>query len=973
MNKFKSSILFLFLALSMYANASLFAQVSVNQVTRFDGGDAYGTPSAVTLDAAGNVYFTGYFDRKSVDTSYEISTFRYNQSGTFSWVSRWGAKGTYSKSTSIAVDSKNSIYVGGYTYSASSQADFLILKYSSSGVLLWSRTYDNGLNDYLQKITVDINDNVYVTGNSEGLTTGYDFLTVKYDSAGNYLWNARYTSTGNNPDNPSGITVDNSGNVYVTGYSTINGNTDIVTVKYNQNSAQQWVRTYTGSGGNDFAVDIKKDLSGNVFVAGYSFNVSKGNYDLCTIKYSPAGSVMYSALYNSTYNNNDYTTSLYVDKSGNAFITGYANRTLTNSDYITVAYNSAGTQVWAALYERNSGQNDQAAGIAGDSTGNIYVSGTTYSTITQNDLTLVKYNKKGVFQWAQSYNNPDSTGDYCTSVAVDPSGTSYVLGKALDKRSNSNFAAVKFTASGVAEWDRLARSFNPVQDMSAGATDAQGNLYVAGSVHKDTSANIYYLVLIKYNSAGVMQWMRKTGFSYPYNKFFKIIVNIDNTGNPVVSGTISSSNISIFAVKYNSSGTQLWVNNYSISGFNVDLTETHTDASGNIWLLAQSLSTQGTGGTNIVLVYSPSGSVLWSNVYGSFTGSRNSFAVEGTANAYVANTNGSAGWQALKFNSSGAQVILTVNQPGALVSNVKLASDGYLYAAGVIPDSGKYDLFVTKFSTSGTVIWSTRLDNNEITTQPLEMMIGFAQGKVYCSPKYRISDVTGTSISAYCFNSAAGSFIWKNQFFSLNFVNMHGRKLLTDAAGSIYIGGYCYPFNFPTGNTADFIAVKYNQAGDFVWSVTYNNPKYSLNNDVFWDMSLNGTDSLCLIGNSRDKFTDDITSVKLMPSGMNKPSKQLSENLIPGKTGLTGCYPNPFNPVTNISFSIAAAGNVSLEVFDIKGSLVSVVLNGQFFKTGTHSVAFNGGDLSSGIYFCRLTYHSGGSLNFDTKKIILVK
>ncbi len=974
MNKLKSAYPFLFLALSLIANISVFAQVSVSQVTRFDGGDAYGTASASTLDATGNFCFTGYFDRKSVDTSYEISTFKYSSTGTMLWVSRWGAKGTFSKSTSIAVDSKNCIYVGGYTYSSSSPSDFLLLKYSSTGVLLWSRTYDNGLKDYLQKVTVDNNDNVYVTGNAEGISTGYDFLTVKYDSAGNYLWNARYTSTGGNPDTPAGITVDNNGNVYVTGYSSVNGNPDIITVKYNQNSVQQWVKAYSGSGGNDFAVDIKKDPSGNVIVAGYTFAASRGNYDLCAIKYSPAGAVIYSALYNSTYNNNDYTTSLYVDKSGNAFITGYANRTITNSDYITVAYNSAGTQVWAALYERTPGQNDQAAGISGDTTGSVYVSGTTFSSITQNDLTVVKYNKKGVFQWAKSYNNPDSTSDYCTSVAVDPSGTAYVLGKALNKRSYSNFAAVKFTSSGAVEWGKLARSFNPVQDISAGATDAQGNLYAAGSVQKDTSANVYYVVLVKYNSAGVMQWMRKTVLNtQTYNcSIIDLRVYIDVSGNPVISGTYWYNSSGVFTVKYSSAGVQQWINYNTEQGQNVELAETKTDAAGNVWVLAQKTALQSSA-QNIVSVYSASGSLLWSNQYGSFNTGRTSFAVEGTSNAYVVYTNSSAGWQASKFNSSGAQVILTVNQPGAMVSCVKLASDGYLYAAGVIPDSGKFDIFMTKFTTSGTVLWNVRLDNNEIIRNSFRMMIDFGPGKVYCSPYYRLSELSGTSISLYCLNTSNGSFVWKNQFASLNFNQIHPSRLLTDSDGSVYIGAYCIPSNYSTMIAADFIAVKYNHQGDFVWSASYNNPKDNPNYDFFWDMTLAGTDSLYLIGNSKDNFTNDITSIKLVPSVMNKSSNQLSENTVPRQTGLTGSYPNPFNPVTNIIFSIAAEGNVSLEVFDITGRLVSVLLNNEFFKTGSHSAAFNGGDLSSGIYFCRLSYYKGSSLKFDTMKLILIK
>jgi hypothetical protein len=83
---------------------------------------------------------------------------------------------------------------------------------------------------------------------------------------------------------------------------------------------------------------------------------------------------------------------------------------------------------------------------------------------------------------------------------------------------------------------------------------------------------------------------------------------------------------------------------------------------------------------------------------------------------------------------------------------------------------------------------------------------------------------------------------------------------------------------------------------------------------------------------------------------------------------LSNAYPNPFNPETIIKFSIPQKENVTLEVFDINGKSVRLLLNSQFNK-GAYNVTFNAEGLASGIYFYRL---SAGNFS-DTKKLILLK
>ena len=79
-------------------------------------------------------------------------------------------------------------------------------------------------------------------------------------------------------------------------------------------------------------------------------------------------------------------------------------------------------------------------------------------------------------------------------------------------------------------------------------------------------------------------------------------------------------------------------------------------------------------------------------------------------------------------------------------------------------------------------------------------------------------------------------------------------------------------------------------------------------------------------------------------------------------------YPNPFNPVTNISFDVAKAGAVKLEVFDVLGRKVADLFNGNK-AVGSYNVAFDASKLGSGVYLAR--YTAGG--NVFIQKMTLIK
>lgn len=93
---------------------------------------------------------------------------------------------------------------------------------------------------------------------------------------------------------------------------------------------------------------------------------------------------------------------------------------------------------------------------------------------------------------------------------------------------------------------------------------------------------------------------------------------------------------------------------------------------------------------------------------------------------------------------------------------------------------------------------------------------------------------------------------------------------------------------------------------------------------------------------------------------------------VPAEFNLSQNYPNPFNPTTNIDFALPKDGNIVISIYDNSGKLVSTLAEG-FKAAGTYSLQFNAANLSSGIYFYKLSYKSDGNDFVKVMKMTLIK
>lgn len=170
-------------------------------------------------------------------------------------------------------------------------------------VLQWDERFNGPVgSDRGNSITIDSSGNVYVTSRSIGTNTNYDYLTIKYNPNGDTLWTRRFNGIANKSDEPVVIKVDNQGNVYVTGKTErVNGSFDIATVKYDSIGSLEWLAIYNGSitTGDDLAYNIEVDEFSNVYIVGSSFDhYGSTNYTRgIVIQYNYLGVQQWKAYY----------------------------------------------------------------------------------------------------------------------------------------------------------------------------------------------------------------------------------------------------------------------------------------------------------------------------------------------------------------------------------------------------------------------------------------------------------------------------------------------------------------------------------------------------------------------------------------------------------------------------------------------------------------------------------------------------
>jgi predicted house-cleaning NTP pyrophosphatase (Maf/HAM1 superfamily) len=439
---------------------------------------------------------------------------------------------------------------------------------------------------------------VYVTGSSVQILpvdTGADYTTIKYSASGSELWMRLYNGPGNGNDVASALALDGAGNVYVTGGSAGAGTgSDYATIKYSASGVRLWVQRYDGPGnGSDSATAVAVDASGNVYVTGGS---SGDADDYATLKYAASGDELWVARYDGPGNRRDVATALALDRAGNVYVTGTSFGSSTD-DYATLKYTASGDELWVGRYNGSGSGDDSAAAVAVDACGNVYVtgqSGGSYATI--------KYDADGNPLWVTRFGN-----GVARALVVDSSGNVYVTGSSAASGASANYATVKYDTDGNQLWvARYNGPGNGEDNARALALDASGNVYVTGESDGVPGLTVNYdYATVKYDAEGNEVWVAR--YNGPGNSSDSATaLALDGSGNVYVTGSsVGIGTGSDYAtIQYDTGGNELWIARYNgTDNRGESARPLALDASGNVYVTGSSVGSD-TGSDYATIKYS---------------------------------------------------------------------------------------------------------------------------------------------------------------------------------------------------------------------------------------------------------------------------------------------------------------------------------------------------------------------------------
>ncbi len=509
-----------------------------------------------------------------------------------------------------------------------------------------------------------------------------------------------------------------------------------------------------------------------------------------------------------------------VDQAGNVYITGYSPTVPNGYDYYTIKLNPLGLKIWSAKYNGPGNGDDIPVGMVLDDGGNVYVTGTSYVSKTNTDFATVKYNASGKEQWVARYNSPDDLLDEAKAVAVDGKGNVFVTGKSdtVYRMNQRTCVTIKYDALGREQWVKRYRGLDNIQaDGVAIDLDARGNVYVAGTSNRNPNDNFFSdFMTIKYATTGEQEWVRRFNADQPFANAVAVALVVDAVGNVGVTGTLREG-AGLVTVKYNTRGEQRWSASYYKPLYNIP-TELAFDQVGNLYVTGRSGSD---GNYDFVTIkYDSIGVEKWAARYvGPFASfdRASALGVDVSGNVYVTGTSTGNACTVVKYDAAGVeQWAIRSALPGSGYPESKpdLAIDpaGNVHIATTTtgaPEGRNRNYLAIKYNPTGAEQWSAQLDEGRSTDEYANATFVDAAGNTYVAG-YSI----GLGVVIVKYNSAGTSRILLPGAATID----HVTSLFVDASGNIYLAGYTSIENLPP----DYLTAKFDADGRLLWQARYN-------------------------------------------------------------------------------------------------------------------------------------------------------
>ncbi len=405
------------------------------------------------------------------------------------WAKTYNTSNNDRKIRSSEPTSDGGLIVGGYTYTASRNWDFLVLKLSSNGTIEWEQTYGGPYADVVYSIIQSSDGNYVVAGYTCSYGNSYQFWVLKLsqDSEGGVIWN--YTYGGNGWDVACSIqetfadpsTQLNSTGYIITGYTTSPsfGGNDLWIIKLFPNGTVDWQKRY-GSTNHECGLSIIQTSDGGYIACGRTKSFGASNYDVWVLKLDEDGIIEWEKRYGGS--NYDYATSIQETDDGYIIAASTQSFGGGNWDFWVLKLNTNGALSWSKTYGGSNA--DIAETIRETSDGGYIVTGRTNSYGKGGyDAWTLKLESDGDITWQKTYGG---SGTEITYSIFETSDRDYIMvGRASTFGSDDDLWVVKVGANGGITFDAGSNAYvnvTPVSPTNAITTIDDTSASVANTI-----------------------------------------------------------------------------------------------------------------------------------------------------------------------------------------------------------------------------------------------------------------------------------------------------------------------------------------------------------------------------------------------------------------------------------------------------------------------------------------------------------
>lgn len=455
-------------------------------------------------------------------------------------------------------------------------------------------------------------------------------------------------------------------------------------------------------------------------------------------------------------------------------------------------------------------------------------------------------------------------------------------------------------------------------------------------------------------------------YGTPYADYPTSITQTADGGYFMVGWTLFPFNDykNVYLVKTDSLGDTLWEKTYRWALNDVAMSIQSSSDGGAI--LAGWTNSRGAGGTDVLVIKTNSnGDTSWTKTYGGAYDDTAYCIIQATDDGYIVcgvtyfDDGGGGSFQNywFKINATGTRQwgYCSGGGFGACANCIIPVTGGYIFVGWMKDSSGTSYVHAEKVDASGQNIWTQTY--NQVPNSIGNCIIPSSDGQyIICG------NVTpqGSSQQALLMKiNTSGDIVWNYNYGNTDIES--GANVRQTLDNGFLICGYKKPALFQ--DSSKFYLLKTSAAGIFDWDKTYTFG--SLNDGI---CALATSDSnFTLIGatNWRDTLNSDLCLLKIQGTETNQIEADVSQPTSP-EIHLAN-YPNPFNSKTLIKYNLPESGPVKLQIFDILGRQVSMILDHNQLA-GNYEIIWDGINQSAGIYYCRLTTKYGSR---NTKMLLL--